>query len=62
MLITAFQIIILLVAILLPVQSRKPKMKAAYRIDCDTSNSQYAINEKGLLEKIKNSNLQNKNK
>ena len=62
MLITAFQIIILLAAILLPVRSGKLKKKPAYHIDCDTSNSQYAINEKGMLEEINKGNLQNKNK
>jgi hypothetical protein len=61
MLIVALQIIILLTSILLPLRNGKFTKKTTYRIDSDTRNSQYAINENGMLERIDNSNLQKKN-
>jgi hypothetical protein len=59
MLIVALQIILLLVVILLPLGAGK--RNKTHRIDRDTSNSQYAINENGMLERINNSDFQKKN-
>jgi hypothetical protein len=59
MLIAALQIVILLTVILLPLGAGK--RHKAYRIDRDTSNSEYAINENGVLQRIDKSNLQKKN-
>ena len=61
MLIIALQIAMLLISILLPLRASKFSKKTTYRIDRDTRNSQYAINENGMLERIDNSNLQKKN-
>ncbi len=53
MLLITLQIGLLLEAIILPLKTRKNKTKTLYKIDTDTSNSLYAVNEHGMLEKIK---------
>ena len=60
MLIIISQVVLLLVAVALPLKSKKERAKRLevtkmilnYRIDTDTSNANYAINEFGTLEKI----------
>ena|GEM_PF-1865460 len=51
------QVVLLVIAIALPLKSRKSRfrkkeVKQNYRVDTDTSNAHYAINEFGGLEKI----------
>ncbi|MES2374942.1 MAG: hypothetical protein V4553_00095 [Bacteroidota bacterium] len=53
MLVVTSQIVLLIIAVLMPLNIRKNnKRKIQYRIDTDTSNSLYAVNEFGTLEKI----------
>ena len=60
-----FQIVTLLTVIVLPmflfgrkIRRRKPKA-VVYKIDTDTSEAHYAINEQGFLEEIKIGKLSN---
>lgn len=57
MLVIISQVLLLIAAIVLPLNSRrglfnKRKNSKNYRIDTDTSNANYAISEFGTLEKI----------
>lgn len=52
MLIITSQIILLLAAIIMPLKSKKSPIKSRYKIDTDTSNASYAINDFGSLEFI----------
>ncbi|MES2425872.1 MAG: hypothetical protein V4560_02825 [Bacteroidota bacterium] len=52
MLVITLQIVLLLAAIVLPLKTRKNKIDSRYKIDTDTSNALYAVNEYGTLEKI----------
>jgi hypothetical protein len=53
MLIVTSQIVLLITAILMPLSTRKNNNhKFQYKIDTDTTNSQYAVNEFGILERI----------
>ncbi|HWZ36604.1 MAG TPA: hypothetical protein VNW51_10610 [Mucilaginibacter sp.] len=57
MLIVISQVLLLLAAVALPLGSKRKlvgniEIKKEYRIDTDTSNANYAINEFGTLEKI----------
>ncbi|MBC7400008.1 MAG: hypothetical protein H7289_08685 [Mucilaginibacter sp.] len=57
MLLVASQIVLLLTAILMPLSIRKSRNpKHQHKIDTDTSNSQYAVNEFGTLERINRTN------
>jgi hypothetical protein len=60
MFIVFLEIAILLTAILLPVHAGSRNNKTTRYIDRDTSKSQYAINEHGMLERINQSNFQKK--
>jgi hypothetical protein len=56
MLLVASQIVLLIVAIM-PLSTRKNRtQKSQYKIDTDTSNSLYAVNEFGTLERINRTN------
>jgi len=53
MLIITSQIVLLLATIIMPLKSKKGRIKTRrYKIDTDTSNASYAINEFGSLEFI----------
>lgn len=52
MLVITLQIGLLLAAIILPLKTRKNKTTIPYKVDTDTSNALYAVNEYGTLEKI----------
>lgn len=57
MLIVISQVLLLLVALALPLRRKKKRVKDVeikkeYKIDTDTHNANYAINEFGTLEKI----------
>lgn len=53
MLLVTLQVVLLITAILMPLSTRKKNSrKIKYKIDRDTSNSQYAVNAFGTLEKI----------
>lgn len=53
MLLVTLQVVLLITAILMPLSTRKKNSrKIKYKIDRDTSNSQYAVNSFGTLEKI----------
>lgn len=60
MLIIISQVVLLLVAVVLPVKQKRDRAKRLeetekvqrYKIDTDTSNANYAINKFGTLERI----------
>ena len=52
MLLITLQIGLLLTVIILPLKTKKSKSNNRYKVDTDTGNSQYAVNENGMLEKI----------
>lgn len=57
MLLIIFQIILVLSAILIPLYAKIRKPKNQYKIDTNTDDATYAINEYGLLEKYQRVNL-----
>ena len=59
MLLITLQVVLLLSSILIPLGAKKaePKPKSKFRIDTDTKNARYAINENGVLEKIQRTSL-----
>jgi hypothetical protein len=59
MLLIAFQIVLVLSAILVPLYANIRRSKTKYKIDTDTNDANYAINEHGLLEKYKRVHLAN---
>ncbi|MGF7078200.1 hypothetical protein [Mucilaginibacter sp. UYCu711] len=53
MLLVILQVVVLITAILMPLSTRKDNSRnIKYKIDTDTSNSLYAVNAFGTLEKI----------
>ncbi|MFD2871765.1 hypothetical protein ACFS5N_04760 [Mucilaginibacter ximonensis] len=68
MLIIISQVVLLLAALALPLKNKRVKVKniraikpiRSYRIDTDTSNANYAINEFGTLERINRVNWDEK--
>jgi hypothetical protein len=60
MLLITLQIVLLLTAILMPLSTWKNKARIIpFKIDTDTSNSLYAVNEFGTLELINRINTAN---
>lgn len=57
MLLITFQIVLVLSAILVPLYAKIRKSKTQYKIDTDTNDANYAINEYGLLERYQRVNL-----
>jgi hypothetical protein len=59
MLLITLQVVLLLSSILIPLGAKKaqPHSKPKLRIDTDTKDANYAINENGMLEKIKRTSL-----
>jgi hypothetical protein len=57
MLLITFQIVLVLSAILVPLYAKIHKSKIQYKIDTDTNDANYAINEYGLLERYQRVNL-----
>ena len=51
MLLITLQIVLVLSAILVPLYAKISRSKPRYKIDTDTNDANYAINEHGLLEK-----------
>ncbi|TSD63292.1 hypothetical protein FFF34_016975 [Inquilinus sp. KBS0705] len=54
MLLEFFEVIVMLALIILPLAypKRKPKHKAELKVNTDTHDSEYAVNENGKLERI----------
>ncbi len=51
MLLITLQIVFLLSAILIPLYTKIRRAKTQYKIDTNTDDANYAINEEGLLER-----------
>ncbi len=60
MLLITLKIVLLFTAIITPLIARKSPTKFQYKIDTDTSNAQYAINENGWLEEFRRFNFPSK--
>lgn len=58
MLLITLKIVLLLSSIVIPLSTKKNKVKKGFDIDTDTTDATYAINENGLLEKIHRPSLQ----
>jgi hypothetical protein len=59
---TLLQVVVLLAVFILPMfmfgkRIRNKKVKTVYKIDTDTSEARYAINENGFLEEINTGKL-----
>jgi hypothetical protein len=57
MLLITLQIVLILSAILIPLYAKIRKSKTQYKIDTNTDDANYAINEDGLLERYQRINL-----
>lgn len=65
MLIIISQVVLLLIALALPLKNKRERFKKmeipkVYKIDTDTRNANYAVNEFGTLERINRANLDEK--
>ncbi len=58
MVLITLKMALLLGSIVMPLSAKKHKPAKSFKIDTDTSNAQYAVNEDGLHEKIHRSSLQ----
>jgi hypothetical protein len=59
MLLVTLQILLLLSVIITPLRLPKAKAETKFKIDTNTENAIYAINENGMLERIQRPSLTN---